>query len=298
MNIVLTGSLGHITKPLAIKLLERDHTVTIISSDVNKQSHIQSLGAMAATGSLTDTSFLAEIFKSADVAYCMTPPDFSAPDQIAWYEKVALSYADAIVASRIRRAIYLSSYGAHLPSGTGFITGSYRAEKILDALPGVLITHIRPTFFYYNLFAFIRMIKAAGFIGAVYGGDDKLAMVSPQDIASAVAEEMVRTDGHAKIRYVTSDDRTCNAIAQVLGTAIGKPNMKWNVLPPADVMKALLANGMSHHAAENLIELGLAVHSGILREDYEKHKPTLGNTRLEEFANEFADRYNQGSTQH
>lgn len=36
------------------------------------------------------------------------------------------------------------------------------------------------TYFYNNLFGFIPMIKAAGFIGAVYGEEDKLAMVSPR----------------------------------------------------------------------------------------------------------------------
>jgi uncharacterized protein YbjT (DUF2867 family) len=298
MEIVLTGSLGHISKPLAIELLRSNQTVTIVSSDKNKKATIEEMGAKAAIGSVTDVSFMTDIFRGADVVYCMTPPDFSAPDQLAWYEKVAQSFADAIKASGVKRALYLSSYGAEIPSGTGFITGSYRAERILDALPNVWVTHIRPTSFYYNLFNMIGMIKAVGFIGNVYGGADKLAMVAPEDIALAISAEILRKDGYVKMRYVTSDDRTCNEIAQVLGKAIGKPDLKWNVLPPANVMKSLIANGIPANAAHNLVELGMAIHSGALRQDYQNNKPAFGNIRLEEFALAFADHYNTGNVQH
>jgi uncharacterized protein YbjT (DUF2867 family) len=295
MNIVLTGSLGHISKPLTIALVQQGQSVTVVSSDTKRQTAIASLGAKAAIGNLTDVDFLTNIFKGADAVYCMTPPDFSAPDQLAWYDQVARSFAAAIQAAGVKRAVYLSSYGAHLAGGTGYITGSHRAENILDALPGVFVTHIRPTFFYYNMFAFIGMIKKAGFIGAVYGGDDKLAMVSPRDIAVAIAEEILHTHGQSQIRYVTSDDRSCNEVARVLGKAIGKPDLQWNVLPPDDVLKSLLANGVSRSAAENLVELGMAVHSGRLREEFEKHRPAFGKVRLEEFAQEFAEHYNKFS---
>jgi len=110
----------------------------------------------------------------------MTPPDFSVPDQFVWYESVALSYAKAIRKSRVKRVIYLSSYGAHLSSGTGFITGSHRAGKIWDTLQDVSVAHVRPTSFYYNLFSLVNMIKAAGFMGTVYGGDYNVKSIQPQ----------------------------------------------------------------------------------------------------------------------
>jgi hypothetical protein len=84
----------------------------------------------------------------------------------------------------------------------------------------------------------------------------------------------------------------------VLGKAIGKPGLKWNVLPPADVMKSLIANGVPENAAKNLVELGMAVHSGALRQGYQNNKPTFGNIRLEEFALVFADNYNKANAQH
>ena len=298
MNIILTGSLGHISQPLAEALVLSGHSVTVISSKAERQKDIEALGATAAIGLIEDERFLADAFRGADAAYLMTPPDFSEPDQIAYYERIATAYATAIRQSGLQRAVYLSSYGAHLPSGTGFITGSHKAEKILNGLAAVAITHLRPAFFYYNLFSFIPMIDTAGFIGAVYGGSDKLAMVSPRDIASAAVEVITQPGDAAKIRYVTSDDRTCDDIARVLGHAIGKPDLAWKVLPPEVVMQSLLASGMPKNAAESLVELGMAIHTGRLREDLDKHTPAKGRVSLETFAKEFATIYYQKKNHH
>lgn len=293
MKIVITGSLGHIGKPLTWELLDMGHLLTVISSNPERQKEIEALGARAAIGSVEDPKFLQEIFSDSDAVYCMTPPDFSEPDQIAYYERIANCYVRAIEHAAVKRVVYLSSYGAHLPSGTGFITGSYKAEQILNAMTDVTLTHVRPTYFYYNLLGFIPMIRSAGFIGAVYGGEDLLAMVAPADIASAIAAEVTQPQGRDKVRYVSSDERTCNEVAAVLGSAIGMPDLKWRTLPEQQVLEALIANGVHKNAAMNLIELGKATHSGILREDFENNKPEPGKVSLEEFALEFAALYNK-----
>lgn len=272
MKITLTGSLGHISRPLALELIESGHALTVISSNPEKKNEIEAIGAIPAIGSVTDLSFLQQTFSEADAVYCMTPPDFSEPDQVAYYEHTAQCYAAAVNKTGVKRVIYLSSYGAHLPAGTGFITGSHHAEKIFDQLAGVSLTYIRPGYFYYNLLGFINMIRSAGYIGAVYGEKDKLAIVSPDDIAAAIADEILRTDSPDKVRYVVSDDRTCNEIATVLGNAIGIPGLQWRILPEEQVKQSLLAAGIPGNAVLNLMELGQATHSGILREDFEKNK--------------------------
>lgn len=292
MNIVITGSIGNISKPLAKALINKEHAVTIISSNEQKKQEIEALGAKAAIGSLSDPTFLTQSFVDAHAVYCMVPPDYTHPDQLAYYSSIGKSYEQAIRITGIKRVVHLSSYGAHLSSGTGFISGSYQVEQILNTLSSVALTHIRPTSFYYNLLAFIDMIKTAGFIGAVYGGEDKLAMVSPKDIATAVAEELLITDTFAKVRYVASDDRTCNEVAAVLGKAIGKPDLKWLTLPQENVFAALKKHGMNNESANKLIELGEAIHTGKLREDYDIHKSTLGKIKLEDYAIEFAQIFN------
>lgn len=294
MKIVVTGSLGHIGKPLAEELVQKGHTVIVISSKADKQSAIEALGATAAIGSLEDIDFLTSTFTSADAVFAMIPPNYAEPDQVGYYRRIGSNYAQAIRGSGINHVVHLSSYGAHLDKGTGFILGSYHTERILNELPEVAITHLRPGYFYYNLYSLVGMIKEQGLIGAVYGGDDKLVMVAPSDIATVAAEELGKSGSRLPatgrtIRYVASDDRTASEVAHVLGTAIGKPDLRWLTFSEDQVKEALTKSGMPASLVANFVELGSSIHSGKLREDYDLHKPvSMGTMKLEDFAKEFA----------
>jgi hypothetical protein len=51
--------------------------------------------------------------------------------------------------------------------------------------------------------------------------------------------------------------------------------------------------GMSEAIAGTYVEMGNAINSGILFEDFNQHKPdVLGSTKLVDFAKEFAAVYN------
>lgn len=289
MNIIITGSLGHIGKPLAEELVQKGHSVTVISSKPDKQSAIETLGATAAIGSLEDIDFLASTFTGADAVFAMIPPNYAESDQVAYYRRIGSNYAQALQGSGVSHVVHLSSYGAHLAEGTGFILGSYHTESILNELSDVAITHLRPGYFYYNLYSLVDMIKHQGIMGAVYGGDDKLVMVAPSDIATVAAEELVTQATGRNIRYVASDDRTASEVAHILGAAIGKPDLQWLTFSQEQVKDALTTSGMPAPLVANFVELGASIHSGKLREDYDLHKPsTMGNVKLEEFAQEFA----------
>ncbi|MBC9915343.1 NAD(P)H-binding protein [Chitinophaga varians] len=290
MNIIVTGSLGNISKPLTQQLVEKGHTVTVVSSSPEKQAAIEALGATAAIGSLADASFLEKTFAGADAVYCMTPPNYATQETpVEYYTRIANSYAQALGKAGVKRAVYLSSFGAHLDRGTGMILGSHHAEKILNGVPGLTVTHIRPTSFYYNLYNFAGMIRDLGFIAANYGGDDKVLWVSPSDIADTVAEELLRTGNAPKVRYLTSDERTCNEVAAILGKAIGKPDLTWKVIPGTVVREQLDTHGVPAATAAALVELYDAIHSGILADDFYQNPPaTNGKVKMEDFATEFA----------
>ncbi|GAA3961391.1 NmrA family NAD(P)-binding protein [Mucilaginibacter dorajii] len=291
MKIIVTGSLGNIGKPLAAELIAKGHNVTVISSNREKQKDIEALGVTAAIGSLEDVDFLTATFAGADALFAMEPPNHTAPDTRAAYRTIGKNYARVIPQSGIKRVVHLSSYGAHLDKGTGFILGVHDVEGILNKLQGVAITHLRPAFFYYNLYNFVNMIKQAGFIGTNYGGDDKLAMVAPSDIAAAAAEELVTptvTTGN-NVRYVASDDVTGHEAARILGEAIGKPDLKWVVFTDEQTQAAMEQNGVPANIAAQYVELGAAIHNGTLRGDYDLHKPAvMGKVKLVDFAKEFA----------
>lgn len=291
MKLTLTGSLGHIGKSLTQALVQQGHSVTVISSKPENRQAIEALHATAAIGSVDDTSFLTAAFSGADAVYCMVPPNFKEPDQLAYYNRTGNHYAQAIQQAGVQRAVLLSSYGAHLEKGTGFIAGSYRVEKTFDALPDTHVIHMRPGYFYYNLLHFTGMIRSIGYIAANYGAEDRLALVSPDDIAAAIADEIVLPGSKRKIRYVVSDDRSCNEVATILGNAIGVPDLQWKTLSNDQVQSGLEANGMPSPAAAMLTELGAAIHSGILREAYQPQDLVSDITKTEAFAREFAKQY-------
>ncbi len=295
MKVIVTGSLGNISKPLTKALVQKGHAVTVVSSKPEKQKEIEDLGAQAAIGTLEDVDFLVAAFTGADVVYCMVPPNyFTEPDLLAFYQRIGRNYAQAIRRSGVKRVIHLSSFGAHLPSGTGNILGAHYVEGILNELSGVALTHVRPTFFYYNLYSYVNAIKEQGLIAANYGGEDKVVMVSPVDIAAAIAQEIEAPPVARKVRYVASDERTANEIARVLGTAIGKPDLQWVVITDQQMQRGLEASGIPTKLAASLVEMYASLHRGVLAEDYYRNKPlVMGSVKLEDFAKEFAAAFTQ-----
>lgn len=295
MKIVVTGSLGHISKPLVASLIKNKHSVTVISSDPNKTTIIEGMGASAAIGSVQDADFLATAFSGADAVYTMVPPvSYMEPelDPIKHFSQIGHNYASAIMQAGVNRVVNLSSWGAHRDNGTGGIVGTYYLEQILNGLPqSVSITHIRPASFYYNLFSFIPAIKYTGKISAAYGAGDRTVLVAPEDIAVAVAEELQNTAGSRSIRYVASDELTCNEVAQILGEAIGKPDLKWDLISPEQAQQNLEAAGLPPSSAALLVALQTGHHTGIISEDYYKHRPELGKVKLTDFAKYFAAAY-------
>ena len=301
MKITITGSLGNISKPLAQELIQKGHQVTVITSDAEKQKTIEALGAKAAIGSVENVAFLTQTFSGSDAVYCMIPrANYFDPnlDLDAFTDKIGNSYAAAIQQSGVKRVVFLSSIGAHLNENSGIIQRYYEIESILNKLSDVSITFMRPTSFFYNVLAYIPMIKNAGIIAANYGAEKMIPWVSPNDIAQAIAEELVtpldEKTGNRKIRYVSSEELTGHETAQILGNAIGKPDLKWVLVSDEEVLNGLTSVGMEPKIAAGLVEMYAGLYNGLLGEDYERNRPAeMGKTKMAEYAKEFAAVYNQ-----
>lgn len=299
MKIIITGSLGNISKPLTKELVEKGHQVTVISSNPERQKDIENIGAKAAIGTMEDADFLSATFKGADAVYVMETLGAGAffdqkIDVIGAITKIGYNYKQAIQQSGVKRVVHLSSIGAHTDKGNGLLAFHYNVETILKQLPGdVSITFMRPVGFYYNLLGFINTIKTQGVIATNYGGDSKEPWVSPLDIAAAVVEELVTPFDGRKIRYVASDEISCNELASLLGAAIGKADLKWVVIPDEQLLNGMIAAGMNPQVAAGMVEMNASSRTGALYEDYFRNRPTLGKVKLAEYAKEFAVAYNK-----
>ncbi len=289
MKITITGSLGKISRPLAIQLVQAGHAVTVISSQENKRGSIRAIGAEAAIGSVTDQSFLSSAFSGADAVYTMIPPNLQATEFRKYASGIAEQYAAAIRKSGVRRVVNLSSIGAHLDSGTGQIIGNHDAEAILNQLDQVSVTHVRACFFYTNFYGNVNMIRNMGIIGSNYPGNSRLVMVHPEDIAMAVAEELQKMTDQNSVRYISSDERRIQEAATVLGKAIGIDALPWVEFTDEQLKAGLIQAGISEEIAGLFAEMGRAIGSGILWDDYDaNHIMPSGTHKLESFAKEFA----------
>jgi len=293
MKITITGSLGNISGPLAAALVKAGHQVTVVSSNVNRKAEIEALGATAAIGSVGDVAFLTSAFKDADVVYTMVPQQHDSNDYKGFIRKTGKKLADAVKAAGVTHVVNLSSIGAHLPAGTGPIAGMHDAEEILNKLDDVIIKHLRPASFYYNFFANIGMIKHGGILGSNYPAGARLVLVHPKDIADAAFEEITTPFTGKSIRYIASDEKTAAEVTAIIGTAIGKPELPWVEFTDEQSIGGMQQGGLSEDVARNLTEMGNAVKSGIIYEDYDKHIPVFGKRKFEDFANkEFLEKYN------
>lgn len=282
MKIVLTGSLGNIGRPLATELIAKGHSVTVISSDPDKRKDIEAIGSKAAIGSIGDIDFLTTAFKGADAVYCMIPFNFMEVDQAAYFKDIESNYVQAIKQNEIGKVVFLTGWAADTED-------SYLLNQLSDRT----VTELRPGYFYTNFYNDIQTIKGNGALIAGFGGDDKIAFVSPNDIAEAAFEELTTPFQEKKIRYVASEELTCNEAAKILGEAIGKPEMTWIALSEEQLLNGLIQSGFPRQLADDFVTMQMEIHSGKTFENYLKNRPVLGRTKLKEFAKEFAKAYHQ-----
>ena len=309
MKIVVTGSLGNIGKPLTVDLVQKGHRVTVVSSNPDKQKDIENLGAAAAIGTIEDADFLTETFAGADAVYCMIPMSFTEADQADYMRRTSQNYLQALKQNNIKRIVVLSGWAADLVSGEN-------VEGVFDELTEASMTFLRPGYFYSNFYFSMDMIKGKGLINKFltlrysgladlltgktgllmgnFGGGDRIVFVSPKDIADAAAEELLITNPEkTKIRYVGSEEMTCNEAAKIIGEAVGKPYLKWFLISDKEMLRGLKMAKMPEKLAENMVEMQSAMHSGAALENFHKNQPEMGKIKLKDFAKQFAAVYNQ-----
>lgn len=293
---VITGSTGHISKPIAAALAKAGHEVVVITSKHDKTKEIESIGARALVGSVEDASFVTTAFAGADAVYLMIPPTYNPGDNWrAHQNKIGDNYVAAVKANNIKYVVVLSSIGAHMGDGAGPVDGLADLEKKLAALKEVNVKNLRPSYFYYNLLTMIPLIKGMNVMGSNFGNtDEKLVLTDTSDIADAATEELLNLDFKGQTtRYISSDERHPDEIAAVLSNAIGKPGTPWVTFTDEQSLGGMLQAGLPPTIAEAYVQMGKALRSGEMQKDFWGHHPEkTGKVTLEDFAKQFAKAFN------
>ncbi|MBB6372158.1 NAD(P)H-binding protein [Chryseobacterium shigense] len=290
MKIIVTGSLGNTAKPLAEQLIAEGHDITVISSSETRKSEIESLGAKAAIGSITDVNFLTNTFEGSDAVFAMTPPIMGETNIVENTANAGKNYAEAIAKANVKRVVMLSSVGADSPVENGPIKGLHHIEKLYGELENTSVTFLRAGYFYINFFNDIPLIKNSGILGGNYPDNIHIPLVHPVDIAKAAAEELVKTTTGKNIRYIVSDSRTPADFAKVLGNATGNPGLPWVEFTDEQSFEGMSQAGLPKEMAELYVEMGRGMRTGVVQKDFIEHgSPVDGKTKLEDFAKEFSN---------
>ena len=293
MKITVTGSLGNISRVLIEKLVANGHEVKVISSNAEKAIEIEKLRAIPLIGSVENNDFVKESFRGSDAVYLMIPPNFSAPDYKAFTINVGKTYAKAIQETGIEYVVNLSSAGSPL-AGVPPLAHYKNLEVWLDELQGVNVMHLRPGGFYSNFYGSMGMIKHMGIIGNNFADNVNMVMSHPADIADEAADALNTLSFKGKnIKYIVSDQKNGQEVAQILGAAIGKPDLKWVQFSDGQLLEGLIQNGFSKDAAQHyIVDMGIAIREGILEEHYRQNThDVVGKRHFAEFAAAFEMAY-------
>src|ERR1700751_3234210 len=155
---VILGATGNTGSIVADPLLSRRKKVRVVGRDAGRLERFVRKGAEAFTGDVNDAVALTKAFRGARAAYLLLPPITSREDQ----ERESDAIAKAVAESSLRYAVYLSSYGAHVPEGTGPVTGLHSAEEKLNAIGGLKLLNLRAPNFLWNNLAAIGTIQGMG----------------------------------------------------------------------------------------------------------------------------------------
>src|SRR5438874_7186032 len=259
---VILGASGNTGSIIADSLLSKGKKVRVVARDAGRLLRFVRKGAEAFTGDVSDAVALTKAFRGARAAYLLLPPITSREDQ----ERESDAIAQAVTESGLRYAVHLSSYGAHVPEGTGPIAGLHTSEQKLNAISGLNVIHLRAAYFMENNLAMIGMIHGMGMFGGALLPDLKLPMIATPDVGDYAAQRLLHLDfsGKQTRELLGERDLSMTEVTAVIARGIGKPDLRYEQFPYDQVQQALTQMGIPPKGAALYIEMYKAINAGVL----------------------------------
>jgi uncharacterized protein YbjT (DUF2867 family) len=286
----ITGATGHIGSRIAGLLLEKGKPVRVIGRNFERLSGLVGKGAEACVGTLEDAKFLSEAFAGAEAVFAMIPPNMQTDDFPAFQKRVSESIVEAVRAAKITHVVNLSSLGAELPRGTGPIAGLYDHEKRMARVKGPSIVNLRAAFFMENLLPNLDMIRNQGINGSPLKPDMRIPMIATRDIVDAAVKYLpIRGMPAITVRELLGQrNLSMNEATQILGKAIGKPDLKYVQFPYESAREAMIKMGLSASITDLFIEMYRAINDGRLMRNLVRTPENTTATSFETFVREVA----------
>jgi uncharacterized protein YbjT (DUF2867 family) len=286
--IAVMGATGHTGRIVSERLLEEGLAVRALGRSADRLAGLVAKGAEPAVGEATDADYLTGAFGGADAIYTLLPPNLQAEDYLAFQDRVGEAIVGAIKDSGVGHVVFLSSVGADQPAGTGPIAGLHRQEERLRPLEGVDVLSLRPGFFFENHFETLGLIKHQGINGGAVAPDTALPAIATRDIAAAAAEALAKRDfsGFVVRELLGPRDMTMTEATEIIGNAIGKPDLTYVQFPYEEFRASLTQMGIPANIAALYTEMAQAFNDGRVRSLEGRSAANTTPTSFETFAAE------------
>jgi uncharacterized protein YbjT (DUF2867 family) len=283
MSIVINTPTSNIGRALASRLLDAGESVTLLSREKKKVDELARRGARVVEGSFEDPALLAKALEGAEALFWLTPPP-ARPDYYAWATKCAKQAAAAAKKAGVRRAVVLSSAGAHTGPGTGPVGPGREMENDFEAaLPAVV--SLRPGIFMENFLRSAETIAKSGQIFLPIPPGKRWPVVATADIADKAACWLLDRSwsGHHRVGVHGPKDLSTDEAAAIISSELGKP-VKCVELTPDQARGAMQSMGMPGFVVDIIIEMYVAYIEGRLDAAEPRTPNTTTPTSLAEFA--------------
>jgi uncharacterized protein YbjT (DUF2867 family) len=287
---VILGGGGNTGSIIANSLLSKGEKVRVVGRDAGRLQHFVRKGGHAFTADVSDAAALAKAFSGARAAYLMLPPLNSREEQ----ERQSDAIAKAVKDSGLRYAVHLSSYGAHVPEGTGPVTGLHSSEQKLNGVTSLNVLHLRAAYFMENNLAAIGMIQGMGLFGHAMLPDLKLPMIATRDVGDYAAERLLNLDfsGKQTRELLGERDLSMTEATAVIARGISKPDLRYEQFSYDQVQQVLTQAGFSPKKAAVYIEMFQSINAGLLAAQEPRSPQNSTPTSFEKFVQDvFAPAY-------
>src|ERR1700720_2071483 len=278
---VILGASGNTGSIVGESLLSKGKKVRVVGRDAARLQRFVRRGAEAFTAALSDAAALTVAFRGARAAYLLLPPINSREDQ----ERESDAIAKAVTESGLPYALYLSSYGAHVPEGTGPVTGLHSAEQKLNAVSDLNVLHLRAAYFMENNLAAIGMIRGMGIFGHALLPDLKMPMIATRDVGDYAAQRLLDLDfsGKQPRELLGERDLSMTEVTAAIARGIGKPDLRYVQFSYDQMQQALTQMGFSPKKAAVYIEMFKAINEGVLAAQEPRSLDNRTPTSFEKF---------------
>ncbi len=292
---VILGGGGNTGSIIANSLLSKGEKVRVLGRDAGRLQRFVRKGAEAFMADVSDAVALTKAFSGARAAYLMLPPLNSREEQ----ERQSDAIAKAVKDSGLRYVVHLSSYGAHVPEGTGPVAGLHSSEQKLNGIARLNVLHLRAAYFMENNLTAIDMIQGMGTFGHALLPDLKLPMIATRDVGNYAALRLLDLDfsGKQTRELLGERDLSMAEATAVIARGIGKPDLRYEQFPYGQVQQALTQKGFSPRKAAVYIEMFEAINAGLLAAQELRSPENSTPTSFENFVQDvFAAAYHGQAT--